>query len=139
MFAELLIPSDFSIPTCGRCGAEDLDQKTAADLAAVVAEVYADELRRRIRNAVAKVCQFISQRQLEKRLGLSQGYLSRLYCSKSTPSAVLVALLTLLSHEPRQRLRELAQDWDEPYPIDRPQRPHFCASCRRPCFGRGDW
>ena len=138
MFAELPIPSDFPIPTCASCGAEHLDGKTAADLVAVMADVYAAELRRRIRDAVAKVCQFISQRQLEKRLGLSQGYLSRLSCSASTPSAALVALLTLLAHEPRLRLRELEQDWDEHYPSARPQSPHFCESCRRPCFGRGD-
>lgn len=138
MFVELPIPSDFSILTCGRCGAEDLDEKTAADLAAVMAEVYADELRRRLRDAVAKVCQFISQRQLEKRLGLSQGYLSRLYCTTSTPSATLVALLTLLAHQPRQRLRELEQDWAEPCPSERSPSPHFCESCQRPCLGRGD-
>ena len=138
MFAELPIPSDFSIATCGSCGAENLDEKTAAELSDVMAEVFADELRRRIHDAVAKISQFTSQRQLEKSLGLSHGYLSRLYRRKGTPSSVLVALLTLLAHEPRQRLRELEQDWDDPYPIDRPPHHHFCASCRLPCFGRGD-
>ena len=138
MLSELEIPPDFAIPTCGSCGAADLDEETAAHLSDAIAEMFGNELRRRIRSAVAKVCQVTSQRQLEKRLGLSQGYLSRLYQTKATPSATLVALLTLLAHAPRQRLREIDQDWAEPYPSDRPADTHFCESCRRPYFGRGD-
>lgn len=48
--------------------------------------------------------------------GLSQGYLSRLHAGDGTPSAALVALLTLLAREPHERLRELELCWTEPHP-----------------------
>ena len=114
VFSRFPIPFGFYIPTCMSCGAEDLDKETAAKLANLMAGVYTDELRRRLAEALVKVYPSIRARQLEKRLGLSPGYLSRLCPNgKSRPSAPLVALLTLLAHEPQQRLRELAQDWEE--------------------------
>ena len=137
MFSALPVPADFAIPTCGRCGALDIDPKTATELQPLMAAAFDEELRHRGRLAVAEVCKYVSQRQLEKLIGLSQGYLSRLHARKGTPSAALVALLTLLAHEPRRRLHEIEQDWDEPYPSDRRESFHLCESCREPLPGRG--
>ena len=47
-----------------------------------------------------------TQRALEKRLGLSTGYLCRLRSGAGTPSVSLVAVLVLLANEPG-RLDEL--------------------------------
>lgn len=85
----------------------------------MLAAVYLDSLQtlakeslRKLteRNAETKRC-FISQRQLELVLGLSQGYLSRLLSGRGKPSTPLVLLLDLLSLSPKQTLREVRRFW----------------------------
>ena len=56
----------------------------------------------------------ISQRQLERLLGLSQGYLSRLRSGAGNPSPELVSHLALLAKDPSTRLSELQRYWAEP-------------------------
>jgi hypothetical protein len=72
-------------------------------------------LRTRARDAIGVLCpQYISQRELERLLWLSQGYLSRLFVTHgpAVPSAALVALLALLAAEP-SRLDELRKFWEK--------------------------
>lgn len=64
--------------------------------------------RARGAKAIRQLMHACSQSQLERLLGLSQGYLSRLAGGAGNPSAALVALLTLLAHNP-SRISELAQ------------------------------
>ena len=111
MMPAVPLPADLAIPTCARCYTEHIDEKTAETLAAALLVAYESELRRRAREAVAAVCQYTSQRQLERLVGLSQGYLCRLHAGQGTPSAALVALLALLAREPWARLRELELIW----------------------------
>jgi hypothetical protein len=113
MMPALAVPADFPIPACTRCHAEYIDGSTAESLALIMTPAFEEVLRRRARNAVAQVCIHISQRKLETLIGLSQGYLSRLHGGHGTPSAALVALLTLLAREPHPRLRELEMIWAE--------------------------
>jgi hypothetical protein len=49
--------------------------------------------------------------ELERLLGLSRGYLSRLRDAQRDPSAGLVALLTLLAKKPKSRVAELRRSW----------------------------
>ena len=119
VLAKLPIPDAFEIPTCQRCGAVYSDASMERALDQVLAAVYLDSLQtlakeslRKLteRNAETKRC-FISQRQLELVLGLSQGYLSRLLSGRGKPSTPLVLLLDLLSLSPKQTLREVRRFW----------------------------
>ena len=114
MFAALSVPPELAIPTCSRCGEQSIDGQTADALAAGLASAFTAELRHRGREALAEVCRYISQRRLEKLIGLSQGYLCRLLSGRSTPSVALVALLTLLAKAPQERLHELEHAWRQP-------------------------
>lgn len=70
-------------------------------------------LRARARSALRSLCpKQLSQRELERMLGLSQGYLCRLRATKgdAVPSASLVSLLALLAQEP-SRIDELREYW----------------------------
>jgi hypothetical protein len=111
------LPADFPLPTCRYCHAEYPDAETLAALDKVLVLPYVRELQRRTRYAVGEVCACISQRRLELRLGLSQGYLSRLCAGSGRPSAPLVALLMLLALDPPARLAELERISTEPIPV----------------------
>jgi hypothetical protein len=117
MMPALALPGDLPIPTCGRCHAQYIDGATADALSQALHAAFEAELRRRAREAVAQVCKHISQRRLEKLIGLSQGYLSRLHAEQGTPSAALVALLALLAQDPPARLREVEVRWVTAYPL----------------------
>lgn len=114
------VPADFPIPTCRYCHAEYPDEETLIALDKVLAIPYARELQRRAQCAIREVCSHISQRRLELKLGLSQGYLSRLCAGAGRPSAPLVALLMLLARDPAARLAELERMASEPVlvPLD---------------------
>lgn len=64
--------------------------------------------RARGAKAIRRLMHSRSQNELERLLGLSQGYLSRLAAGAGNPSAALVALLTLLANDP-SRIGELEQ------------------------------
>ena len=93
----LLIPADFSIPTCGRCAAEYLSPATCDRLAPLLLSSYLAALRRAAAKLVPGATAKISQRRLEAVLGVSQGYLSRIKSQSGQPSSILVALLHLLT------------------------------------------
>lgn len=111
------VPASFTIPTCRYCHAEYPDEKILAALDEALALPYARELQRRAQYAIRAVCIQISQRRLELRLGLSQGYLSRLCSGAGRPSEPLVALLMLLAQDPPVRLAELDRMAAEPVPV----------------------
>lgn len=92
----LPIPADFPIPTCGRCAAEYLGPPTCERLAPLLLSSYQAALRIAASKLVTAATANISQRKLERLLGLSQGYLSRIKAQDGQPSAILVALLYLL-------------------------------------------
>src|SRR4051794_3396147 len=76
--AALAVPSTLAIPTCGHCGNEWIDPKTAAALDEALQGAYADELHKRLEAALDQILKTaeIPQRRLEQLLGLSVGYLS---------------------------------------------------------------
>ncbi len=119
VLAKLPIPGVVEIPTCGRCGAEYSDASSDKALEQVLAAVYLDALATLAKESIRKLTErdaetkmrFISQRQLELVLGLSQGYLSRLLSGRGKPSTPLVLLLGLLSLSPERNLREVRRFW----------------------------
>ena len=113
VLSSLPIPDDLRIPTCSRCLSQYTDLATEADLARELESVYLETLRGLASRAVRRLSQHISQRKLELRLGLSQGYLSRIAAGAGNPSPSLVALLHLLVRDPAARLIEVEHDWSQ--------------------------
>ncbi|MGB8933413.1 MAG: hypothetical protein WCC48_19375 [Anaeromyxobacteraceae bacterium] len=63
------------------------------------------------RDAIEVLGDAFNQRDLERDLGLSAGYISKVKHGKETPSASLVALLTLLAARPA-RLEQVTHVWE---------------------------
>ena len=110
----LRIPEAALIPTCGRCGSEYLDEKTCEELSPQLHNVYLASLRTRVRLAIDILSQHIPQRRLERILGLSQGYLSRLRAGAGNPSPELVSHLALLCDDAPRSLERLQRFWALP-------------------------
>ena len=110
----LRIPDAALIPTCARCGSEYLDEKTCEELSPQLHKVYLACLRTRVRLAIDFLSRYIAQRRLERILGLSQGYLSRLRAGAGNPSPELVSHLALLCHDAPRSLSRLQRFWTLP-------------------------
>ena len=109
-FPALLIPEDLAVPTCGNCGAEWIGARDAERIDAALASAAGDALSRLAREALGTIVDGVTQRQLEERLGLSPGYLSKVKRGHEVPSPALVSALVLLAVRPA-RLRELENVW----------------------------
>ncbi len=107
----LEVPADLEIPTCGHCGAEWFDDATARAVDEALEGIYRHELRERVRAAIDTLTEHVSQRKMERMLGLSHGYLSKLRNGSCDPSPELVGNLALLAHDPKRRIRELVEYW----------------------------
>jgi Zn-finger nucleic acid-binding protein len=110
-FPSLPVSADLEIPTCQTCGAEWIDRKTAEKIDADMARAAGERLSRAARHAIEVLGDSFNQRDLERDLGLSAGYLSKVKHGKETPSASLVALLTLLAVRPA-RLEQVTHVWE---------------------------
>lgn len=108
---DLEIPADVAIPTCTHCGTEYLDAAAAQRLDEGLKDAFQRVLSKKMDSSLEALRPHIAQRDLERLLGLSGGYLSKLKGGKET-SAPLVAALMLLSSEPAMRLVELREAWE---------------------------
>lgn len=108
--ASLAIPADCPRPACPGCGALLMSPAVRS----VLDRAFGYVLRARIRALLERLAPYVSQRELERRLGLSWGYLSALKAGKCNPSAALVSALSMLAADPVLRLRELERYWAEP-------------------------
>lgn len=109
-FPSLPISAGIEIPTCSNCGAEWIDRKTAESIDADLSRAAAERLGALARQALEVLGESCIQRDLERDLGLSAGYLSKVKHGKEAPSAQLVALLDLLAANPR-RLDQVKFAW----------------------------
>ena len=107
----LPLPADYESPTCDGCGEEWLDRQRADDLDALLSDLYNERVSARSSRAVAVLGRHRSQRALERLLGLSQGYLSKVIAKKKVPSDPLVSQLVSLAKAPEERLQELEEVW----------------------------
>ena len=117
IFPALTVPESVQIPTCSRCAATFVDGPTAEALVPVLQAEYKRELSRRAKRALAEISPYLSQRKLERRIDMTQGYLSRIGGGHQTPSPQLVVLLALLAHDPAL-LEWVALYWAAPSPPD---------------------
>ncbi len=106
---DLPIPADLEIPTCAKCGEAYVDLATGRALDAALKAAYDERLRAAARTAIASIIASVTQKDLERRLGLAHGYVSKLLAGKKTPSYDLAAHLVLLARSPKRRLEEEAE------------------------------
>jgi hypothetical protein len=105
---QLEIPAHVVVPTCEKCRAEWIDERTAKALDDALEGVYQDKLRERLDAALKIILnEEGSQTRVEQLLGVSPGYLSKLKLGKRQPSAEIVSMLALVSRSPKRRLAEL--------------------------------
>lgn len=97
---------------CPHCRALLLptNQKTGA----LLHLLYVAELRKRAQLAISTLRDVRSLRKLERLLGVSQGYLSKLCAGTSNPSPELTLLLGLLASRPKLLLRRADAFWALP-------------------------
>jgi len=117
---DLEVPVDIAIPTCTNsdCGEEWLDRTVATRVDEAMKAAYQAALTSKAEEAISKLKKKTPQRDLERLLGLSAGYLSKLKHGKET-TAPLVATLMLLASDPR-RVEELRSLWAMEQPREVP-------------------
>ena len=107
---DLRLPDSVRIPTCNHCGEQWIDDVTSRQISDAAERAFKDALQRKAETAIeALQSAGHSQRALERLLGVSQGYLSKLAGADRDPSPPLVAILMLLAEAPIRvaRLREM--------------------------------
>jgi hypothetical protein len=108
---DLAVPEELAIPTCNRCGEEWLDAVASARVEEALRRAYQAELWRKVEDSLRRLADAgMTQQELERILGLSVGYISKLKGGKET-SPQLVATLMLLASEPQARMAELRGLW----------------------------
>lgn len=98
------------VPTCTACGERFIDAKTAKAWDAALEEGLAMRQRRLLSEALDRLSDARMQREWEKRLGLSPGYLSRLKAGKEC-SVPLTTLLALLAEAPEAAWEHVGRVW----------------------------
>jgi len=94
---NLPVPADLEIQTCDHCGVQGLSPEDATRIDAALDLVYRQELLARLR-AVLPDAKEASR--IERDLGLSRGYLSRLRKTSRPPTEALLAILALFRQHP---------------------------------------
>jgi transcriptional regulator with XRE-family HTH domain len=110
-----------NIPTCTECGEQWIDDETGAAIEAAADEAFRAALLEKADDSIHTLRRHrVQQRALEKLLGVSHGYLSKLRSAERGPSPHLVAALMLLARAP-ERVEELRSAWSmrvsEPIPL----------------------
>jgi len=106
---DLELPATVSIPTCRSCGEEWFDAKTTEAVQRALEEAYPQALGSKAAVAIEALTQHSTQQELERLLGLSAGYLSKIKSGKEV-SSPLAALFLLLADDPK-RLADLRRFW----------------------------
>lgn len=109
--APAVVPAwPVDVPTCTACGERFIDAKTAKAWDKALEEGLALHQRRLLSEAVERLSDARLQREWEKRLGLSPGYLSRLKAGKEC-SVPLTTLLALLAEAPDAAWERVGRVW----------------------------
>jgi hypothetical protein len=107
---EIPVEADVFVPTCDACGESLLNDETSKALDAVLEPAYrrlrAERLRHELGRALSALK--ITQADLERLLGLSPGYVSKLIKGKRVAETSLYRFVHLLNANPEFGLRALA-------------------------------
>lgn len=106
---NLDVPATLQIPTCEQCGEEWMNGATARAIDIAMEPVYRARLRQMVQSAIAILSEQVSQSELERKLGMAQGYLTKLKSGSRDPSPELALQLSLIALHPARRLREIDQ------------------------------
>ncbi len=120
------LPLELEVPTCVRCKKIHLDRMDQKALRAV----YMRSLQSRVCVALDVLHEHVSWRWLESRLGISQGYVSRLRAKAGCPSPELAVLLAMLATDP-SLLGEIESFWATPDSTWQPSRRNPAPPTRR--------
>lgn len=111
IFRELELPEDVELPTCDSCGKIIFNPKVATAFDEGMSRAYQARLSQLIAESLTVLTpEFVTQQDLERVLGLSRGYISKLKGGKESSPAI-AGLLGLLSVDPQARLSELNEFW----------------------------
>lgn len=105
----LELPETLELPTCTACGERWLDAEALRNIDTTLEAEYRRQLTLKAERAIEALQPHMPQRDLERLLGMSAGWLSKLKNGRE-PSAPLTALLMLLAAQP-ERLEELQRLW----------------------------
>jgi hypothetical protein len=106
---ELEVPATLEIPTCGECGTEWFDGPTTAALDEALEKSYQRRLRSRFNIYLDQIfAKGISQAHLERSLGVSTGYISKLKREERNPGSELVVAVRLLATNPEKLIQTAA-------------------------------
>ncbi len=109
---DLELPVEVEIPTCAHCGEQWIDGDTDAALDAGLERAFRATVLEKAKRAIDTLRETFGHRQrtVERALGLSHGYLSKIIAKERDPSPTLVAALLLLAND-AGRLEELRASW----------------------------
>ncbi len=110
---ELEIPATIAIPTCDNCGAEWMDRAMARKIDHAMEGVYRQALRNTLLALLDQITAHAPMRQVERLIGLSEGYLSKVKSGRSEPSAELLSSLGLLARDVTGGLKDLDRLWTD--------------------------
>jgi hypothetical protein len=107
---EIPVEGDVFVPTCDACGESLLDEETSKALDAVLEPAYRRLRSERVQHELSSVLSAlgITQGDLERLLGLSPGYVSKLIKGKRVAETPLYRFVHLLNANPKFGLRALA-------------------------------
>lgn len=101
---EFALPADLVLTACEACGERYTNLADAEKIDAALSEAYAAHVRTRIEASIGRLQEAgLSLATVEKELGLSEGYLSKIRKSVE-PSFQLVALLAVIAENPKKML-----------------------------------
>ncbi len=108
---EVPIDVDLLVRLCDHCGEMLLDADAAARLDAVLEPSYRRLKVRRVMEEVEgiRAALGISQRDLERLIGVSDGYISKLLHGRRVPKATTLRLLHLIRADPHAAVRRIAE------------------------------
>ena len=110
----LEVPAKIAIPTCDHCGEEWFDETTTEKVDAALEDLYRQQLCARARKAIDDMTEaHVSQRAVERALGISVGYLSKLRSGEKIPSPELVLNLAFIAKDPAKRVHEAEEFWSK--------------------------
>jgi hypothetical protein len=107
---EIPVEADVFVPTCDRCDESLLDEESSAALDSVLEPTYRRLRAERVQHELGLVLSAleITQTDLERLLGLSPGYVSKLLKGKRVAETPLYRFVHLLNANPQFGLRALA-------------------------------
>jgi hypothetical protein len=109
---DLELPADIGIPTCTHCGEQLIDGPTDEAISLGLRRAFRVAVLEKAKRAIETLRETFGHRQrtIERALGLSHGYLSKIVAGEREPSPTLTATLLLLAND-AGRLEELRGLW----------------------------